>query len=150
MLQLGSTYLLVKDMEKSIDFYERLLEMKVTSQNFNRWAQFNFGGNCIALMNQKYDDEFIKKSDNLEDVYSKEYLERFENFKISYGNNFVLNFYIDDLNAEYERLKSLNIGKVSSIMFLNVASPYYFFLIEDPDGNQLEITGEYLIENKEK
>lgn len=145
MLKLGSTYLLVKDMDKSIDFYERLLEMKVTSENFNRWAQFDFRGNCIGLMNQKYDDERIMKSENLEDVYSKEYLKQYENFKITYGNNCVLNFYIDDLNAEYERLKNLNIGRMSSIMCLNVASPYYFFTIEDPDGNQLEITGNYII-----
>ena len=148
MLKLGSTYLFIKDMEKSISFYEKLLEMKFTSKNYNRWAQFDFGGNCIALMNQKYDDERIKKSENLEGAYSKEYLEQHENYKITYGNNFVLNFYIDDLNSEYERLKSLNIGRLSSIMYINVASPYYFFTIEDPDGNKLEITGNYLA-NKE-
>lgn len=148
MLQLGSTYLLVKDMERSIDFYERLLEMKVTSQNFDRWAQFNFGGNCIALFNQKYDDKRINRNDNLEEAYSKEYLERFKNRKITYGNNFVLNFYIDDLNDEYERLKNLNIGMLSPIMYLNVALPYHFFLIEDPDGNQLEITGNYRLNNE--
>lgn len=145
MLELGSTYLLVNDMEKSICFYEHLLEMKVTSQNFNRWAQFNFRGKCIALMNQKYDEERIKKRVNLEGVYSEEYLKYYANFKIAYGNNLVLNFYVDNLNGEYERLKNLNIGKVSPIMYLNVASPYYFFLIEDPDGNQLEITGNYFI-----
>lgn len=150
MLKLGSTYLLVKDVEKSIYFYEQLLEMKVTSQNFNRWAQFNFGGKCIALMNQKYDDERIKKRDNLEGTYSEEYLKYYENFKIAYGNNMVLNFHVDNLNAEYERLTSLNIGKVSSIMYLNIASPYYFFLIEDPDGNQLEITGKYYITEGKK
>ncbi len=42
MLHLGSTYLIVKNMEKSIDFYEKLLQMKPTAKNFARWAQFNF------------------------------------------------------------------------------------------------------------
>lgn len=28
-------------------------------------------------------------------------------------------------------------------MYLNVAMPYYLFVIEDPDGNQIEITGNY-------
>lgn len=143
MLKLGSTYLYVKNMDKSIEFYEKLLEMKVTSKNFNRWAQFNFGGNCIALMNQAYDEERIKKDKNLEDVYSKEYLEEYKDFKVTYGNNFVLNFYIDDLNAEYVRVKNLNIGEISPIMYLNVASPYYLFTIKDPDGNTIEITGNY-------
>lgn len=143
MLNLGSTYLIVKDMEKSISFYEALLDMKVSSQNYTRWAQFNIGNNCIALWNPKYDEERIKKEDNLEGVYSEEYLLYQKNNKIIYGNNFVLNFYVDDLNAEYKRLKELNVGKVSDIMYLNVASPYYLFMLEDPDGNQIEITGNY-------
>lgn len=146
MLNLGSTYLIVKDMEKSISFYEELLDMKVSSQNYNRWAQFNFGNNCIALWNPKYDEERIKKEDNLEGVYSEGYLSYQKNNKIKYGNNFVLNFYVDDLNCEYRRVKELNIGKVSDIMYLNVASPYYLFMLEDPDGNQIEITGNYSLD----
>ena len=145
MLNLGSTYLIVKDMEKSISFYESLLEMKVSSQNFNRWAQFNFGGNCIALWNPKYDKERVKSGEDLGEVYNHEYLSYRKNEKIKYGNNVVLNFWIDDLNAEYERLKDLNISELSKIMYINVASPYYFFMLEDPDGNKIEITGNYSI-----
>ncbi len=140
MLELGSTYLIVKDMEKSIAFYEALLNMKVSTQNFDRWAQFNFGS-CIALYNPKYDEELIEKGENLEEYFSKEYMDYYTNRQINYGNNFVLNFYIDDLNAEYERIKKLNIGKVTDIMYLNIKSPYYHFLLEDPDGNTIEITG---------
>ena len=66
--------------------------------------------------------------------------------QIKYGNNFVLNFNINDLNAEYERVKELNIGKITPIMYLNIASPYYFFLLEDPDGNTIEIMGNYNLE----
>lgn len=107
MLSLGSTYLIVKDFEKSVAFYEALLEMKVTAQRFDRWAQFNFNGNCIALFNPKYDESLIKRGENLEIHYSKEYLDYNKTRKIQYGNNFVLNFYIDDLNTEYERIKNL-------------------------------------------
>lgn len=141
MLNLGSTYLIVKNIQKSIAFYEALLEMKVSVQRFDRWAQFNFNGNCIALYNPKYDEELIKRGENLQAHYDNEYLKYSQNKKIQYGNNFVLNFYIDDLNAEYERIKDLNIGKMTKIMYLNIASPYYHFLLEDPDGNTIEITG---------
>ena len=144
MLRLGSTYLIVKDFQKSIAFYEALLEMKVTAQRFNRWAQFNLSWNCIALYNPKYDEDLIKRGENLGTHYSKEYLKYWKNRKIQDGNNFVLNFYIDDLNAEYERIKTLNIGKMTEIMYLNISSPYYHFLLEDPDGNIIEITGQYI------
>lgn len=112
----------------------------------SRWAQFNFNGNCIALYNPKYDEELITHGKNLEDHYDDEYLKYWQNRKVQYGNNFVLNFYIDDLSAEYERIKALNIGKISKIMYLNISSPYYHFLLEDPDKNTIEITGGY---NKE-
>lgn len=56
----------------------------------------------------------------------------------------VLNFYIDDLYTEYQRIKDLNIGTVSEILYVNIAAPYYYFLIEDPD-NTIEITGKYAI-----
>lgn len=143
MLNLGSTYLIVKDIEKSIRFYEALLDMSVSCQNYNRWAQFDIGHNCIALWNPLYDEERIKCGINLEGVYSKEYLDFKRRTQIKYGNNFVLNFYIDDLNAEYKRVKILNIGTITEVMYLNVARPYFMFMIEDPDGNQIEITGNY-------
>jgi catechol 2,3-dioxygenase-like lactoylglutathione lyase family enzyme len=143
MLNVGSTYLIVKNFKKSIAFYETLLEMKVSAQRYYRWAQFNFNGNCIALFNPKYDEDLIKQGENLENHYDKEYLEFQKNKEIHYGNNFVLNFYVHDLNAEYERIKELNIGKMTEIMYLNISSPYYHFLLEDPDGNTIEVTGQF-------
>ncbi|MFW6298620.1 MAG: VOC family protein [Bacillota bacterium] len=147
LLKFGSTYLYVKDMERSIDFYEQLFERKVSSKNFNRWAQFNLEHSCLALMNHAYDTKRMKEEKTLEGIYSKEYLEAYRNLELSYGNNFVLNYYTDNLNAEYARIKRLNIGEMSRIMYLNVAGPYYFFNLEDPDGNTIEITGEYTPES---
>lgn len=58
-------------------------------------------------------------------------------------NNIVIfNFEVDDLKAEYQRIKDLSIGEVSEILYVNVHMPYYFNII-DPDGNVLEITGNY-------
>lgn len=143
MLNLGSTYLIVKDMQKSIEFYEALLEMEVSVRRFDRWAQFDFHGHCIALYNPKYDEKLIKVGENLGTHYNNEYLEYWKNREIKYGNNFVLNFYVKNLNAEYHRIKALNIGTPSKIMYLNISSPYYHFLLQDPDGNTIEINGDY-------
>lgn len=143
MLNLGSTYLIVRDMDTSIDFYEALLEMKVTAKNEDRWAQFNFGYACIALWNPKYDKEKIREGKDLSSSYNPAYLEYKANHSITYGNNVVLNFWVDDLNQEYERIRERKIGRVSEILYINVASPYYCFMLDDPDGNPIEITGKW-------
>ena len=143
MLHLGSTYLIVKNMEKSIEFYEKLLQMKPSSKNFDRWVQFDFEGNCIALYSDEFDRRMIEQGENLEQHYDDRYLRFYKERKINYGNNMVLNFWIEDLKKEHARIKSLNNGVVSEIMYLNISSPYYMFIVEDPDGNTIEITGGY-------
>lgn len=143
MLHLGSTYLIVKNMEKSINFYENLLQMKPTSKNFNRWVQFDFENKCIALYSDDFDKNMIEGGENLEQHYDDKYLQFYKERKINYGNNMILNFWIEDLKTEYERIKRLNIGAASEIMYLNISSPYHFFVVQDPDGNTIEITGGY-------
>jgi catechol 2,3-dioxygenase-like lactoylglutathione lyase family enzyme len=147
MLKLGCTYFVVKDMEKSISFYEALLEIKATSKNLNRWAQFQLENNSIALFNPEFDLELIMSNRNLDAHYNNEYLLFKQNNKIRYGNNAILNFNVPDLKVEYERIKKLNIGNVTEIMYINIVAPYYCFMLEDPDGNLLEITGKYELEN---
>lgn len=138
-LKLGSTYLYVKNMSKSLEFYSAILEMQPTATNKDRWAQFNFNGNCIALRNKTFDDKL--RNEQKAEIFSGEYLKYYENHTIKYGNNFALNFWIEDLQAEYERIKKLDIIEMSPIMTINFSTPYHFFVVKDPDGNTLEITG---------
>ena len=49
-MHLGSIYLIVNNFEKSIAFYEKLLEMSVTSRNMDRFAQFIFEGTAILIL----------------------------------------------------------------------------------------------------
>ena len=115
--------------------------MHPTLQNLNRWVQFDFHGQCIALWNPEYDTKQMSTNKDLGDTYSDSYIKYHKNKNFKYGNNFVLNFYVDDLEQEYKRLKNLDIGEMTPIMYINVASPYYLFIVQDPDGNQIEITG---------
>lgn len=39
-MHLGSVYLIVNNFEKSIDFYEKILQISVTAQNMSRFAIF--------------------------------------------------------------------------------------------------------------
>ncbi|MDD3223629.1 MAG: hypothetical protein PHX70_02800 [Clostridium sp.] len=66
---------------------------------------------------------------------------RQENTSVS--KTVVFNFTVDNLNDEIERVKGLNIGEVSEVMYVNITMPYYFFIINDPDGNEIEVTGKY-------
>lgn len=120
-VHLGSIYLITRDFEKSITFYEKLLSMSVSTRNCgNKFAEFFFDNKCLALMNENnlpghhYEDGDYK---------------------------FVLNFWVEDLEREYFRLKDLNIGKITEIK--RVHEGYYYFNIFDPDNNVCEITGGY-------
>ena len=120
-VHLGSIYLITRDFEKSITFYEKLLSMSVSTRNCgNKFAEFFFDNKCLALMNENnlpghhYEDGDYK---------------------------FVLNFWVEDLEREYFRLKDLNIGKMTEIK--KVHEGYYYFNIFDPDNNVCEITGGY-------
>jgi len=121
VLHLGSIYLIVKDFQRSIAFYEAFLSMRVSTINPNVFAEFYFDSQNISLMNQAN----LPGHDTTEDGDGK----------------FVLNFWIDDLQTEYDRLKRLNIGKVTQIKFIH--TDYWCFLLFDPDDNTIEITGKY-------
>jgi len=114
-------YLIVKDFNKAVDFYEKLLSMRVSTIGANRFAQFFFDGICISIMNEAH----LPGHD----------------YSGCGDHKFVINFWIADLTAEYERVKSLNIGRMTDIIQAN--ANYYYFNVYDPDRNVIEITGLY-------
>lgn len=141
-MKLGCTYICVTDMEKSLDFYQKLLQQEPTYQNENRWAQFDIR-NVFALYNAQYDLDKMNSSKDVLQCYNDAYQKYFQLPKHITNTNIVLNFEVDDLKKEYTRVKALNIGQVSPLFYVNIAAPYWYFTIQDPDGNELEITGGY-------
>lgn len=127
-IHLGSIYLIVRDFEKSISFYEQLLSMSVSTRNCgNKFAEFYFDNKCLALMNE----------DSLQGHHC-----------VDGDHKFVLNFGVEDLVKEYNRLKVLNIGEITEIEKVNEG--YYYFNVLDPDNNVCEITGGYHLSEEEK
>lgn len=140
-MKLGTTYICVKDMEKSLKFYRLLLQKEPLYCNDDRWIAFDCG-NQIALYNKKYDEKLLEESKDIH--FNKAYIDDFYKEDGCRKNNIVIfNFEVEDLKSEYQRVKDLNIGEVSDIMYVNVHMPYYYFNVIDPDGNILEITGNY-------
>lgn len=118
-LHLGSIYLIVRDFEKSITFYEKLLSMTVSTRNCgNKFAEFWLDNKCLALMNES-------------NLCGHHYVDG--------DYKFVLNFWVEDLKREYNRLKEQNIGIMTEIKKVNEG--YFYFHIFDPDNNVCEITG---------
>lgn len=146
-MHLGSIYLIVRDFNKSIIFYENLLEMKVTAKNMERFAQFQFEGHNISLMNGYFDNQNPKAT-----IHRGQYVEKFDNLasiaEARNTNKFVLNFWVEDLEKERKRIINLNISNlVTGIKYVNNVMPYYYFQVADPDDNVIEITGEYIPNN---
>ena len=138
-MRLGTFYIKTKDIKRSARFYEKLLGEEPVFRNGDRWVQF---GSFIALYDPSYDREIIK--DSASERFNQAYIDDFRRDAGERKNNIItINLVSDDLNEEYERLKGLNIGPVSELMYVNVFMPYWYFNITDPDGNTVEITGKY-------
>ena len=127
-IHLGSVYLIVRDFERAVSFYEKLLSMTVSTRNCgNKFAEFYFDNKCLALMNEA-------------NLHGHHYTDG--------DYKFVLNFWVEDLKKEYDRLKKSDIGRMTEI--IKVHEGYYYFHIIDPDNNVCEITGGYKLKEEEK
>lgn len=139
----ASIYLVVKDFDKSVSFYEKVFAMEVSATNGKRFAMFNNEGLNLCIMNGYYDSE------NPEQVITKGgYWEIYDNqSEIANSINthkVFINLEVEDLKTEYNRIKELGIAvQMTEIRFINVFSPYWYFTFMDPDGNPIEITGGY-------
>ncbi len=122
-LHLGSIYLIVKDFEASVAFYERFLDVSVADccRSGNKFVEFFFDGKCLSLMNESNLHHHIT---DLESPYK-----------------FVQNYWVDDLRREHERVRALQIGEVTEILEAHPA--YHYFHLLDPDRNVIEVTGGY-------
>ena len=120
-LHLGSIYLVVKDFEKSVEFYEKFLGVSAAGRcrSGNMFVEFYIDNKCISLMNE---ENIIGHCTSLEGDYK-----------------FVQNYWVENLRAEHERVKALQIGEVTEIMEAYPA--YHYFHMRDPDNNVIEVTG---------
>lgn len=135
-------YLIVKDMEKSCAFYTAFFGAKPDNYCPGRFVIFDAGNTKLSLFNPRYDDELIKSGIDLSNNFNEAYIHA-KKTPVRYGNNVVLNIGVEDLRVEYERVKELKIGEISDIIYINIAAPYWCFWLTDPDGNCIEVTGEY-------
>lgn len=143
IMKLESFYIECNDFDKSVLFYTKILKKNPKTFTKKRWVVFKCG-NTISLYNRKYDTELIKKTKDINTMFNDAYLSKYhkEANEERKNNIITLNFRSSNLAKDYKRIKDLNIGEVSEIMYVNITAPYYYFVIKDPDGNELEIYGD--------
>ena len=117
-MELCCTYIETNKFMEVISFYEKILQIKPNIYTENRWVEFGCG-NKLAIYNRKFDEEKINSRNNVNynDAYIKDFNKE-QNIKMN--NIITLNFYTEDLNTEYSRIKALNIGEISDIMYVNI------------------------------
>lgn len=143
MISSGSIYIIVKDFDKSVQFYKLLLEREVTAQNMSRFAIFDIERLCLSIMNGYFDFENPDKVTTKGKAY-EEYDDCVKIAEMKNTGKVVINLSTNDLKKEYERIRELGIGsRLTEIRYINARNPYYYFSMKDPDDNTIEITGPY-------
>ncbi len=143
MINKAMTYLIVKDFDASVEFYKNLLERDTVAINMNRFAIFQINEMELAILNGLFDS---LNSDKVitDGKYDKIYDDTVSIANAGNSGKTVINLYSDNLNSEYERINNLKIGSdITEIKYINAGIPYYYFCLKDPDGNTIEITGDY-------
>ena len=111
-------YVSVQNMDRAINFYETLLDEKVSHREENTWADFDIGQGCyFGLINP--------------DLIGNER-------KI--GNSSIPVFATDNIDDVYKKIESSGAKIIHSIETLDYTDYFYrVFLCEDTEGNLIEI-----------
>lgn len=121
--KVADTYLKVKDMDRAVSFYEAFLGVKSEYRYEDRWTSIT---DRLGLYNPSYDVE--------NDVPMTEY-----DRNPRLGNNVVVVFDSEDIDTDYERVKSLGVTGLTDMVEINLMAPYRFFQFQDPEGNIVEV-----------
>ena len=108
---LNALYVGVTDMNKSLNYYSKIFDREPV-QREKRFSMFDLGGAYFGLFNAAYDGEDLR-----------------------FGNNCVPNIQVDDIEAEYNRIKNIAPRVDENI---RQAGAYRYFQFSDHDGNLVE------------
>ena len=101
-MRYGMIYLVVKDFQRSLDFYKKVLDMQVSETNGERFAVFNNDGLNICLLNGYYDakhpEQIEKKGESFPIYDDTVSIVDSENSRKAF-----INIVVSDLQKEYDR-----------------------------------------------
>lgn len=121
--RMADTYLIVENMDRAVRFYEAFLGIKAEYRYQDRWTSIT---DRLGLYNPSFDIE--------NDLPMTEY-----DRDVRVGNNVVVVFASDNIDEEYQRVKSLGGSGCTDIVEINLMAPYRFFQFKDTEGNVIEV-----------
>ncbi len=127
-LKLAESYIKVSDMNAAVQFYEELLQVSISERYKDRRVTIVI--DWFGLYNPTFDEENNIQMTNIEK-------------KLKIGNNTIIVFHSEDIQADHERIKNMKINEISDIAELNLMAHYKFFHFKDSDDNMIEV-GQYL------
>ena len=116
MIKIDHFYIKVNNLNKAIEFYEKLLSIKVKNKEDDRWADFDNGNIYFGILNSEIDNE-----------------------DVIYGDNITLALKTDDIESEYKRVSSLNPKTITEIFIVDQPAEYKYFQFTDPWNNLWEV-----------
>ena len=84
-MTLGTMYIIVENLEKSVKFYRMLLQEEPLHSNDDRWVQFS---NKIALYNRAYDEIIVGREPS--ERFNQAYIDDFYKSGGTLKNNIVV------------------------------------------------------------
>jgi predicted enzyme related to lactoylglutathione lyase len=111
-MKINSAYLCVRDMDRAIDFYEKFLDQPVKVRD-KVFSIFDFKGFRLCL----FAPDEVKE-------------------EVSYGDNCLLSFEVDDMNKLIEKLKNLNAKITYPLTKIGNNQVLEF---RDTEGNDVEV-----------
>lgn len=140
-LTFGCAYIKVKDMKRSTAFYTALLEREPQGPCPERWA--SFPGVPISLYSLEYDLELLQNAPHPEEHFSRAYREHVGRERRGHRRGGVQLFRAR-LGCGVRAPARLGIGpNEPGVLRQCHPFPIGYFTIQDPDGNEIEIEGNY-------
>ena len=117
MIKIDHFYIKVTDLDRAINFYEKLLNAKISNREKDRWADFaNESKVYFGIYNITIDNDAIKSGDNI-----------------------TLALKTNELDEEHKRIAGLCPKSISEIVVIEQPALYRYFQFEDEWGNVWEV-----------
>ncbi|TXT57923.1 MAG: putative Lactoylglutathione lyase [Candidatus Thorarchaeota archaeon] len=128
-------YINTTNMERLVQFYDKILSKEVSRGYETRWAEFD----SFGIMNLEYDFDRMDQ-DEFKTHVDQAYLNFLTSWQHENKAKVVIVFETDDIKAAYLHIReTASPSEMTDIMMVYFSVKYTFFQFLDPEGNLVEV-----------